>query len=44
LLPDLDDWLDDAHRREVLMRTLRRLEREPSLLGASQPLMAVGQA
>jgi ubiquinone/menaquinone biosynthesis C-methylase UbiE len=43
-LPDVDDWLDDTHRREVLMRTLRRLEREPSLLGASPHLMVVGRA
>jgi ubiquinone/menaquinone biosynthesis C-methylase UbiE len=43
-LPDLDDWLDDTHRRGVLMRTLHRLEREPSLLGVSPHLMAVGRA
>jgi ubiquinone/menaquinone biosynthesis C-methylase UbiE len=43
-LPDLDDWLDDAQRRELLMRTLSRLEREPSLLGGSSHLMAVGRA
>jgi SAM-dependent methyltransferase len=43
-LPDPDDWLDDTHRREVLMRTLRRLEREPSLLGGSPHLMVVGRA
>jgi len=43
-LPDLDTWLDDPERRELLMRTLRRLEREPSLLGASPHLLAVGRA
>ena len=43
-LPDLDDWLDDVHRREVLMRTLHRMERELSLLGGSPHLMAVGRA
>jgi ubiquinone/menaquinone biosynthesis C-methylase UbiE len=43
-LPNLDDWLDDTDRRELLMRTLRRLEREPSLLGGSPHLMAVGRA
>jgi ubiquinone/menaquinone biosynthesis C-methylase UbiE len=43
-LPDLDDWLADAARRELLMRTLRRVEREPSLLGASPHLLAVGRA
>jgi ubiquinone/menaquinone biosynthesis C-methylase UbiE len=44
LLPNLDDWLDDTDRREVLMRTLRRLEREPSLLGGSSHLMAAARA
>lgn len=44
LLADVDDWLEDADRRDVLMRTLRRLEREPSLLGGSPHLMAVGRA
>jgi ubiquinone/menaquinone biosynthesis C-methylase UbiE len=35
-------WL--AERREILMRTLRRLESEPSLLGGSPHLMAVAGA
>ena len=43
-VPGHEDWLDDPPRREILMRTLRRLEREPSLLGASPHLMAVGRA
>ena len=41
---DLDDWLSDRDRRELLMRTLRRLEGESSLLGASPHLMGVGRA
>jgi ubiquinone/menaquinone biosynthesis C-methylase UbiE len=44
LLPDVDAWLADAGRREVLLRTLRRLEREPALLGATGHLLAVGRA
>ena len=43
-VPDVEDWLDDPHRRDILMRTLGRLEREPSLLGGSPHLMAVGRA
>jgi ubiquinone/menaquinone biosynthesis C-methylase UbiE len=43
-LPELDDWLAHPARRELLMRTLRRVEREPSLLGASPHLLAVGRA
>jgi ubiquinone/menaquinone biosynthesis C-methylase UbiE len=41
-LPDIDDWLDDAERRAVLLRTIARVETEPSLLGASPHLLAVG--
>ena len=37
----LDTWLDDAGRREVLLRAIRRVEAEPSLLGASPHVMAV---
>jgi hypothetical protein len=43
-LPELDAWLDDPDRRAILLRTLQRLEREPSLLGASSHLLAVGSA
>jgi ubiquinone/menaquinone biosynthesis C-methylase UbiE len=42
-LPDIDAWLDDAHRREVLLRAIRRVEAEPSLLGASAHLLAVAR-
>jgi ubiquinone/menaquinone biosynthesis C-methylase UbiE len=44
LVRDLDDWLGDPGRRELLLRTVRRLESEPSLRGASPHLMAVGRA
>ncbi len=37
----LDDWLDDAERLELLMRAIRRVEAEPSLLGASPHLLAI---
>jgi SAM-dependent methyltransferase len=41
-LHDVDDWLDDADRRAGLLRAIARLETEPSLLGASPHLLAVG--
>jgi SAM-dependent methyltransferase len=44
LLADLEAWLDDRPRRELLLRMLRRLEREPSLVGATGHLLAVGRA
>lgn len=39
---DLNDALCDPRSREALLRTIRRLEREPSLMGASPHLMAIG--
>jgi len=41
-LPDADDWLADERRRKVLLRTIARVEAEPSLLGASPHFLAVG--
>jgi hypothetical protein len=38
---DLDTWLDDAVACERLLHVLRRLEGEPSLIGASAHLLAV---
>jgi SAM-dependent methyltransferase len=43
-LPDVDDWLDDPVRRAWLLRQLRHVEAEPSLLGASPHVLAVGRA
>lgn len=40
----LDDWLDDPDRREVLLRAIRRVETEPSLLGASPHVLALATA
>ncbi len=44
LIPDVDEWLDDDNRREVLMRTIRRVEGERAILGASSHLLAVARA
>jgi ubiquinone/menaquinone biosynthesis C-methylase UbiE len=41
LLPDLDDHLNDAHKREQLLRGIRSIETEPSLLGSTAHLLAV---
>jgi SAM-dependent methyltransferase len=38
--PDAATALDDPVRRETLLRTIRRLESEPALLGASPHLLA----
>ena len=40
-LADIDGWLDDPARRAVLLRAIRRVEHEPSLLGASSHLLVV---
>jgi SAM-dependent methyltransferase len=37
----LDAWLDDPGRREILLRAIRRVEAEPSLLGASPHVLAL---
>jgi ubiquinone/menaquinone biosynthesis C-methylase UbiE len=37
----LDNWLDDPAKREILLRAIRRVEAEPSLLGASPHVMAM---
>ncbi|MET0973450.1 MAG: class I SAM-dependent methyltransferase, partial [Thermoleophilaceae bacterium] len=41
--PELDAWLEDAGRREVLLRAIRRVESEPTVLGASSHLLAFGR-
>ncbi|MEV0619882.1 methyltransferase domain-containing protein [Nonomuraea sp. NPDC050404] len=43
LYGDVDDWLDDDGRRELLLDAARRLECEPSLLGVSGHLLAVAR-
>lgn len=43
LMADAGEWLDDPERRELLLRAVRRVEAEPSLLGASPHLLAVGR-
>jgi len=43
-LSDEGWWLDDPERRERLLEAVRRVEREPSVLGASAHLLAVGRA
>jgi SAM-dependent methyltransferase len=40
LFADIDYWLEDAERKEVLLRAIRRVESEPSILGASPHLLA----
>jgi ubiquinone/menaquinone biosynthesis C-methylase UbiE len=42
VLRDLDPWWDDERRREQLLHLIAQVEREPSLLGLSGHLMAVG--
>jgi SAM-dependent methyltransferase len=37
----LDAWLEDPAKREVLLRAIRRVEAEPSLLGASPHVLAI---
>ncbi len=44
VIADVGVWLDDAVLRERLLRTVRRLEQEPSVLGVSGHIMAVGRA
>jgi DNA-binding Lrp family transcriptional regulator len=41
---DLDESLDDLTSREALLRAVRRLEREPTTMGASAHVMAIGRA
>jgi len=41
--PELDEWLEDDEQRERLLSVLRRLEREPSLIGASAHILAISR-
>ena len=40
----LDAWIDDPAKREILLRAIRRVEDEPSLLGASPHLLVIATA
>ncbi len=39
----LDEWLADSHRREVLLKFLAKVETEPSIIGATGHILAVGR-
>jgi ubiquinone/menaquinone biosynthesis C-methylase UbiE len=41
--PDLDAWLTERDRHDAMLRAIRRVESEPSLLGASAHLLAIGR-
>ncbi|WP_405097915.1 class I SAM-dependent methyltransferase [Micromonospora sp. NBC_01412] len=41
LLPDLADRLRDPHRRDLLLRAIRRIEAEPALLGMSEHVLLI---
>jgi hypothetical protein len=43
LLQDLDRQWEDPMLREILLEVVRRTEAEPSLLGPSSHLLAVGR-
>jgi ubiquinone/menaquinone biosynthesis C-methylase UbiE len=43
VLPDLDSWLEDPPRRSRLLDAIRRVETEPSLLGATAHILVVGR-
>ena len=44
VVADPAPWLEDPERRELLLHAIRRVESEPSLLGASDHLLAVARA
>jgi ubiquinone/menaquinone biosynthesis C-methylase UbiE len=43
VLPELDSWLEDPLRRARLLEAVRRVETEPSLLGASAHFLVVSR-
>jgi hypothetical protein len=43
MLPGIGQRLADPARREQVLRAIRRVETEPSLLGASSHLLAVAR-
>jgi hypothetical protein len=42
ILPDLGSWFGDTSRCSTLLRAIRRVETEPSLLGASAHILLIG--
>ena len=40
-VPNLEDWLDDPARRDILLRAIGRVEAEPTMIGASPHLLAL---
>ncbi|WP_216589504.1 class I SAM-dependent methyltransferase [Streptomyces brasiliscabiei] len=43
LMGGVEEWLDDPERREAVLAATRRIESEPSLLGASGHVLTVGR-
>ncbi|MFE7763363.1 class I SAM-dependent methyltransferase [Streptomyces sp. NPDC057438] len=43
LMGGVEEWLDDPERREAVLAASRRIESEPSLLGASGHVLTVGR-
>ncbi|TQE33470.1 class I SAM-dependent methyltransferase [Streptomyces ipomoeae] len=43
LMGGVEEWLDDPERREAVLTATRRIESEPSLLGASGHVLTVGR-
>ena len=44
LLGNVEEWLDDPERREHLLWAMREVEREPTLVGVSGHLLAIGHS
>jgi ubiquinone/menaquinone biosynthesis C-methylase UbiE len=42
-LPDVDAWLDHPDRRERLLRAIRRIESDPSVVGATGHMLVFGR-
>ncbi|MFF9778064.1 class I SAM-dependent methyltransferase [Streptomyces sp. NPDC013978] len=43
LMGGIEEWLDDPERREAVLAATRRIESEPTLLGASGHVLTVGR-
>lgn len=44
LIANVDEWLGAEDRRTALMSAIRRVEAEPSILGASSHVLAIGRS